>query len=78
MGSLVGVVAVDEGGEGGDVGEGGVYFLVLFFEHDAEVFVEEDGDFEDVDGVEAEAVGGGGGFSKDGGGEGRGGRRGGA
>ena len=49
------MVAVDVGGEGGDGGEGLADFGVLFFEDDAEVFVEEDGDLEDVDGVEAEA-----------------------
>ncbi len=46
---------IDEGGKGGDGGKGGVYFLILFFEHDAEVFIEEDGDFEDIHGVESEA-----------------------
>ncbi len=53
-------MAVDEGGEGGNGDEGGVYFGVLFFEHDAEMFVEEHGDFQNVDRVEAEAF-----FSED-------------
>ena len=55
-----GLVAVDVSGEGADGVEGGVDFLALFFDDDVEVFIEEDGDFEDVDGVEAEA-----GFSED-------------
>lgn len=55
-------MSIDEGREGGDGDEGGVHFGILFFEHDAEVFVEKDGDFEDVDRIEAEAF-----FSEDGG-----------
>ena len=55
-------MGVDEGGEGGDGGQGGADFEGFFLELDAEVLVEEDGDFEDVDRVEAEA-----GFAEDGG-----------
>ncbi len=50
-----GTVAVDEGGEGVEGGEGSVYFFVLLAEHDIEMFVEQDGDFENIDGIEAKA-----------------------
>src|SRR4051812_15697941 len=46
-------VLIDERGERSNVGQGLMDFLVLLFEHHAEMFVEEYGDLQDVDRVES-------------------------